>query len=972
MAEPAQAFEIFYSYAHKDEKLRDELDKHLYNLQRQGLITEWYDRDISAGTEWERDIDTHLDSAHVILLLISPDFMSSEYCYSIEMKRALERHKAGEARVIPIILRPVDWQGAPFSKLQALPKNAKAVTRWRNQDEAFVDIATGIRKSLKKLRVTLSENTAQSPARPNDTSKAASDSLPTLPVVKEAELAPVWKVPYRQNPFFTDRENILQQLRDMFTKEGTASVKRPVVLSGLGGIGKTQIVVEYAYRYRQDYHVVLWAKADSSEVLASELASFASLLNLPGKREQDQQYAVDAVKRWLEVHSNWLLILDNIEDLKMVYEYLPAEPRGHILLTTRTQVVGGIAQRLDIEKLAVEDGALLLLRRAGLLTTTAAVLESASEHDRMQARTIAEVLGGLPLAIDQAGAYIEETGASLQGYLDLYASRRTHLLKERGGLVSDHPESVTTTLSISFEKVEHVNPAAAELLRFLAFLHPDAIPDELLKFGASQSGPILRAVANDALELNRAIGELRKYSLVRRNSDGAMLTIHRLVQAVLKDDMDEQTQRQWAESAVRAVNQSFPKVEFATWQACQQYLPQAQVCSVLIETWQFVFPEAARLLHEAGKYLHERGQYIEAAPLIAQALAIREQTLGAEDLDVADSLNELAELYRHQGKYTEAEPLYQRALTIRENILGPVHPDVATSLNNLARPYHHLARYAEAEPLYQRALAIREQTLGSEHPDFAASLNDLALLYFTQGYYAKAEPFDQRALAIREQVLGPNHPETAKSLNNLASLYQEQSRYTEAEPLYQRALAIRERVLDPNHPDTAESLNNLASLYKLQSRYGEAEPLFKRALEIHEQVLSPNHPDTAKSLGNLASLYGDQSRYSEAEPLFKRALEIHEQVLGPNHPDTAISLSNLALFYMYKRLYVLAESLLKRALAIREQMLRPGHPDTVRVLKNYIDLLHATGRKGRAAEMEARLRSKHFQEIQEPGKERER
>jgi tetratricopeptide (TPR) repeat protein len=967
--ESAEAFEIFYSYAHKDEKQRDELDKHLYNLQRQGLITEWYDRDISAGTEWEHEIDTHLNSAHVILLLISPDFMASKYCYSIEMKRALERHKAGEVRVIPIILRPVDWQGAPFSKLQALPKNAKAVTRWRNQDEAFVDIATGIRKSLKKLRVTLSENTALSPAHPKDTSKAASDSIPTLLVVKEAELAPVWKVPYRQNPFFTDRENILQQLRDMFTKEGTASVIRPVVLSGLGGIGKTQIVVEYAHRHRQEYHVVLWAKADSSKVLASELASFASLLNLPGKREQDQQYAMDAVKRWLEVHSNWLLILDNIEDLKMVYEYLPTEPRGHILLTTRTQVIGGIAQRLDIEKLAAEDGALLLLRRAGLLTTTDTSLESASEHDRMQARAIVEALDGLPLAIDQAGAYIEETGASLQGYLDLYASRQNYFLKERGGLVSDHPESVTTTLSLSFEKVKQENPAVAELLRFLAFLHPDAIPDELIRCGASQSGPILQAVANDPLELNNAIGELRKYSLVRRNPDSATLTIHRLVQAVLKDDMDEQTQRQWSKRVVRAVNQVFPKVEFATWQACQQYLPQAQICSVLIATWHFVFPEAARLLHEAGKYLHERGQYIEAAPLIAQALAIREQTQGAEDLDVADSLNELAELYRHQGKYAEAEPLYQRALTIRENVLGPIHPDVATSLNNLARPYHHLARYAEAEPLYQRALVIREQSLGAEHPDVAHSMNDLALLYYEQGSYAKAEPPYERALAIREQVLGPNHPATAISLDNLATLYREQGRYTEAERLQKRSLTIREQVLGPNHPATAISLGNLASLYMHQDNYTEAVPPLKRALAIQEQVLGPNHPDTATSLNNLATLYAEQGNYTEAERLQKRSLVIYEKALGPNHPDTATSLYHLASLYMHKRLYILAEPLLKRALAIDEQMLRPGHPDTLKIWKTYIQLLQATGRKEKAAEMEARLRSKHLQENQEPDKE---
>src|SRR5437660_7285449 len=139
IGEATGVLELFYSYAHKDERLRNELNKHLYNLKRQGLILGWYDRDISAGTDWEQAIDSHLNSAQIILLLISPDFMASDYCYSIEMERALERHEAGEARVIPILLKTVDWKGAPFSKLQVLPRNRKAVASWRDRNAAFVE-----------------------------------------------------------------------------------------------------------------------------------------------------------------------------------------------------------------------------------------------------------------------------------------------------------------------------------------------------------------------------------------------------------------------------------------------------------------------------------------------------------------------------------------------------------------------------------------------------------------------------------------------------------------------------------------------------------------------------------------------------------------------------------------------------------------------------------------------------------------
>lgn len=593
IAEATGALELFYSYAHKDEKLRNELNKHLYNLKRQGLIVEWYDRDISAGTDWEQAIDTHLNTAQVILLLISPDFMASDYCYSIEMKRALERHETGEARVIPIILKPVDWAGTSFSKLQVLPRNRKPVTSWRDRNAAFVEIANDIRETLKDLRKSASINQRSSSVQTQSAITTSSNAIPPASFVEEdqaqeVELTPVWNVPYERNLRFTGREDILQQLHESFTRDTASSFKQPVALSGLGGMGKTQIALEYAYRYREEYQVVLWAKADSQEVLISELVSIATLLKLPGQHEQDQQYALAAVKRWLEVHANWLLILDNIEDLTLVHTYLPTTTRGHILLTTNSQIMHGIARRLDIDKMEPEDGVLLLLRRVGLLDTDAP-LDRASEQERIQATAIITTLGGHPLAIDQAGAYIEENGANLHRYPELYTRKRAHLLKTRGSIMADHPESVTTTLSLSFEKVEQASQAALELLYCLAFLHPDAIPDTLLELCASQLNKQLRAVVSDAFEFESAIGELRKYSLVRRNPDGATLTIHRLVQDVLKESMHEPTRRQWAERVVRAVNQVFPTDEFANWETLRQYLPHAQNGSELIETWHFTF-----------------------------------------------------------------------------------------------------------------------------------------------------------------------------------------------------------------------------------------------------------------------------------------------------------------------------------------------------------------------------------------------
>jgi tetratricopeptide (TPR) repeat protein len=833
---------LFYSYAHEDELLRNDLDKQLSLLKRHGDLSTWYDRNISAGTEWAHEIDIRLESADIILLLISADFLASDYCYSIEMERAMQRHETRQSLVIPVILRPtLGWEDALFGKLQALPTGAKPVTSWPDRDEALLNVAQGIRKAVQDLRARRA---------------AMLSSAPTTTASHTGPLAPtsmLWNVPFPRNPFFTGRETILTDLHRTLTSNQRAAITQPQAISGLGGIGKTQTAIEYAYRYQQDYKAVLWVRSSTREELIADLLAIATLLHLPEKDAQDQSIIVNAVKGWLETHTRWLLIFDNADDLDLLREFAPVDHSGHILLTTRAQTMSGLAHKVDVASMGRDEGALLLLRRAGLITVDA-TLADASETDRSAAFELVQALDGLPLALDQAGAYIEETRSSLSGYLTLYRVQRAKLLAWRGGRAFEHPAPVATTWSLSFEKIEQANPAASDLLRLCAYLAADAIPEELFTEGATELGPVLQPVAADAFALNLAIRDLLNYSLVERDPATQTLSIHRLVQAVLKDAMDQETRHQWAERTVKAVDAAFPSFEFEDWPRCQRLLPHAQACAVLIEQWDLTFSEAARLLNEAGRYLGERGQYREALPLYQRALAINEQVLGHEHPDTATSLNNLAVLYDAQGNYSEALPLYQRALAIYEQVLGPEHPKTALSLNNLAYFYHNQGNYSEALPLYQRALAIREKVLGPEHPNTATSLNNLAYLYHAKGKYEEALPLLQRALTIREKVLGLEHPDTAQSLNNLAALYDAQGKYEEALPLYQRALTIREKVLGPEHPDTAQSLNNLAALYDAQGKYEEALPLYQRALTIREKVLGLEHPSTKRARENYTAL----------------------------------------------------------------------------------------------------------------------
>ncbi len=226
--------EIFFSYSHEDEALRKELEKHLSYLKRQGIISGWKDRDIGAGSEWAHEIDAHLNSAHIILLLISPDFIASNYCYGVEVKRAMERHKAGEALVIPIILRPVDWHDAPFGKLQALPKDGQPITSWSNRDEAFLDVARGIRKSAKELKVLFLPSTRHSSGK----------SLSGHATNKKGQIKHLGQCPYQglfafqeeDEPYFFGRETFTQQLVD-------AVQRKPLVaIIGSSGSGKSSVV----------------------------------------------------------------------------------------------------------------------------------------------------------------------------------------------------------------------------------------------------------------------------------------------------------------------------------------------------------------------------------------------------------------------------------------------------------------------------------------------------------------------------------------------------------------------------------------------------------------------------------------------------------------------------------------------------------------------------------------------------------
>jgi transcriptional regulator with XRE-family HTH domain/tetratricopeptide (TPR) repeat protein len=519
---------------------------------------------------------------------------------------------------------------------------------------------------------------------------------------EETPAQEIWLVPYQRNRFFTGRETFFETMRTRLV----SSTVRPhaLAINGLGGIGKTQLAVEYAYRYRSTYAAVLWLRADSQESLIDSYVYLANELDLPEKGAQDRNTTRSVVQRWLKENPHCLIVLDNVEDPASIYEFLVHMGESHIILTTRAQAIGAAAQTLELGEMDSAESMLLLLRRSQIIPANAP-LESISETSRNLTHNIAKVMGGLPLALNQAASYIEETGCGLAGYLRLIEAQLAKMLKvDDRALVGDHHTSVTATWTLSFEKIRQNTLAAAELLYLCAFLWPEKIYEEFIVASAPALPPTLQHIAADPIELHWAIAELRKYSLLRTDPASGALSIHRLVQTVIQDTMDETTKRNWAECTIKAVNQAFPLVEVArwheTWSKCQRYFPQADACLDLIERWQFTGNEVSQLIHKTGKYLEERTQFADAERLYQRALKLDTYLYGNTHISIVRDIANIATLYERQGKYELAEKKYREALFMVDT-MGIENYDLALVRNYIAL-LQKMERERDAEEWKQR------------------------------------------------------------------------------------------------------------------------------------------------------------------------------------------------------------------------------------------------------------------------------
>jgi tetratricopeptide (TPR) repeat protein len=829
-------------------------------LEAAGYTTVLQDWDFRPGENFIQRIDQALTDAERVLAVLSRAYFASQYTRD-EWTAALVRARGEQDRLLPVRIEPC----------QLPPLIANRI---------YIDLV-GLDEPAAAAE--LLAGVARGRARPPGPIAFPGTAVPATEGRFPGRQPQVFRVPAR-NPNFTGRAEQLQNLRATLRAGQSGAVVQASAVHGLGGIGKTQLAIEYAHRYAADYDLILWVAADEPLAIPGQLALLARRLGVPEVADQEEQLQL----LWEELsrRDRWLLVYDNATTPGNLAPYRPPAGGGHVLITSRNRAWGAVAATLAVAVLPREDAVAFLGTRLG--------------RDDPAAGELAEALVELPLALEQAAAYLEQTSTSMRDYLGLLEERAGELLGV--GELADYPGTVATAWSLSLEQVAAETPAAGDLLTLCAFLAPDDIPRGLPAAHSEVLPPRLRAAAADRLAYDQAVGALGRYSLLTATVDA--LAVHPLVQTVVRERLDEQARRLWAALAIGLVWAAFPQNsrDVQSWPVCARLLPHAlavtrdsRIAVTRDSPVANAVPQlAASLLNRVSIYLSARAELQQARRLLERAAAIQETRLGAEHPEVAQIVNNLGLVLRDLGELPAARDAFQRALTIREAQFGPEHPNVASSLDNLGTVLRKLGDPTAARDAHQRALAIRQARLGPDHPDVAISLDGLGTALDDLGELSAARDAFERAVAIQKARLGPDHPEVATGLNNLAAVLIALDELPAAREALERALAIREARLGPDHPQVASTLGNLGIVLRRLGDLPAACDALTRALVIFEARLGPDHPDVAQTLNNLAAVLQTLGELPAARDALARALVIFETRLGTDHPTVATARANLA------------------------------------------------------------------------------
>ncbi|GAA3215423.1 FxSxx-COOH system tetratricopeptide repeat protein [Nonomuraea helvata] len=743
----------------------------------------------------------------------------------------------------------------------------------------------------------------------------------------------VWERVPKRNPNFTGRADLLLSLRKSISPV-TAVVAQPMALQGLGGVGKTQLAVEYAWQYRTHYDLVWWVSADQPMLVPSSLAAMATALGLPPATSTGVEQAAQSVLRALQSgvpYRSWLVIFDNAEEPDLVKDYIPRGP-GHVIITSRNSRWSDYEDTVAVDVFKREESMAFLLKRLG-----SAMTES-------EANLVAEVLGDLPLALEQAAALLLRTLMSVDEYVGLVKKRTGAVLSLEKS--PTYPQSMTAAWQVSVSQLEDRVPQAVELLRCCAFFGPEPIPRDVFRRGNRAVGPRLGKILSDPIMLTNALSNLERLALVKVEPSTRTLQVHRLNQALLRDETspeDREELRHEVHMLLAGTAPSDPD-DTARWPRFEELAAHLEPSGVIDCT----VPSVRTFALDLVRYLYVRGSYRQAEALLNQYIAKWTEASGAQHVDVLVARVHLGIVYLGLTFYTRAYELMSESLKGMIETIGPERLEALWAKNGNAGALRGRGEFFQARQSDQELLEAYERVTGPQSGETLQARNNLAIDYALTSDYDAAGRLLQDVYLQRSSAEGVGRRVLLSTWTNLSRAVrlggQVQIATDMAEEAYQYGVAQ----LGDDHPIALLAAKDYAISLRRSGRLPEALELLRDTHTRLERLYGDVHADTMAAALGLSNALRADGDVAEALQLAKRGLDHYPNVFGPDHPFTHACSINLALLTRLNGDPVKARQISERALAGLTERLGADHDYTVSCAINLQNDLAALGRHDEA------------------------
>lgn len=861
---------VFISYADADEALKVELEKHLKVLEMNNIISTWNDRKIVAGSERKKEIDKHLYSSQVILLLISSDFIASDYCYGDEMHTSMKLHYSHKAIVIPIMIRAVDdWQSTPFGKLEVLPKNAKPITLWSNLDEAFSNVVKGIREMIQRFIVK--NNNAYEEKIDNNISEKYSTSIKKQEIKKnylfrtDDKNGKVIHNRLKEAAPYTYRDDFILKVFKKLKENGVA------VITGLGGIGKTQLAANYVSTYISEYKLIGWINA--SDAVSIQNSYFELIEKLEPRFcniETNKDYVFGYIKKWLDNNDKWLMIYDNVKNLMEISELLPNPINGHIIITSQNAKWSKFNPTIELTNLNSQESIKFLMKR--------------SEKDyEIDMEELVLTLDNFPLALEHAASYVHKTSRSFSYYLNKFKLRKSEMLSN-AKKPDDYNYTIATTWEIAFDEIKESCPDAIEFLYFISFLAPDNIPLEMLKTEKKSDINIIEILSDD-LRIDNAIQNLLNYSLINcDNNFTNMINVHRLVQAVIRYKLSKNMETEWCKNIINVFNEIFEN-DLLSQSDFKEVLPHAvqlieNAISIEIKSKELVF-----LCENVGLLLNEIADYAKAIKILKYGLNMGRGFFRYNSQEIARYISNLGLVEKLSGNISEGIRYYNKAINIYEKLNLTSSLEYALLINNIGRIKMDQGKYEKSHEIISKSFQIVEQLNIQYNIDNIVILSNFALSLEYIGNINDSIKYNRKVLQILKKNDDKKSQAMATCLNNLSVCLLKKRKLNSASILGFKALEIERSIFGEKHPIVALYYSNLANLLISKGDLVQARKYIIKSFNINRTIYGMAHYSIAKDMFNCFYLLSVQAKYKPAKIFLEKSISINEKFYGKTYSE---------------------------------------------------------------------------------------